>query len=557
MKKYVLIIGLSLVIFLMGCQEEFQDQVFVDDTGEEAISGEQVASLIEEMPGIERGNYLTLGAYQVDERMNPLLNDSSSSMDPRRFLFNGLITLDYGKVVDDLASVEVSEDQKTFTFRLHDVKFHNGDQVTADDVIFTYKVLANKDYKGPYIAVVSDMVGLKAYQAGDEHALGLKKIDEKTVVMTFDSVGSERIVDFTLPILSSRHYAYDNFIEFEMMLSDPVGTGPFMLEDYVEHQHIRLKRFDDYYGDKPYIDGVVIHKMPYDTSDLIITQGAVDFTYLPINVDTDDMLMGQDLVEYMKLPNISYDYMALNQSNEIFNDVRVRKALAYAIDLDAFVDTQTDGFGQRVHTSVWPESSAYPEDLNTYEKDVEHAKELLKEAGWQDSNGDGVLDKDGRDFIVEWLYLNNPSDISNRQAIEGAIEELKEVGILVNLKSDFHSAIVKRVYFDNDYDICSFYTSFDMYENPRAKFGIDSSSNATQYYNEEAENIFDQLDQTDNLDERDALMKEWGMIANDTLPFIFLSRSSIFVVNNPRVYNYSSTENILKEISHIKLKHLK
>jgi len=555
MLKKLLLLVFCLV--LMGCQTGASSRIFVDDFGETELSAEEVNEKLQSLPGIDRGNYLTLGAYQIDERMNPLITDSISNMDARRFLFNGLINLYNGEIVDDLASYKVSEDGKTYRFTLHEANFHNGDLVTADDVIFTYKVLAHKDYKGPYITVLSDMVGLKDYQAGNEAALGLKKIDDKTVEMYFNEGGLEKLVQFTVPIISHKHYAYDHFIEFEQNMHDPIGTGPFVFSEIVEHQYIKLERFEDYFGDNAYIDGIIIHIMPFDTADLIISGGEVDFSFLPNTIDTVDILQGQEVIEYKELPNNHYDFIALNFANNIFNDQKVRQAFAYAVDLDQFNETRTAGYSDRIYTSVSPESQAYPNELNTYDQDIDKAAQLLNEAGWIDTDGDGLLDKDGIAFDVEWLYLEAPLNYTHKTAIREAIDDLASIGIKVEMKSYYHSALVRKLYYDHDYDICSFSTGFDWFDNPRARFGITSSSNATLYHNEEAEDLFSRMDQTSDPEERLSLMREWGVLANETLPLIFLSRSSIFVVNNPRVYNYSSNENILKEVTSIKLKYLK
>lgn len=538
------IVFVLCIVMLVSCgQELYENQYYISESGKKMMLGDNLPDLIASQPGIDRGNILTIGAFQIDGRMNPLLYKSSSYMDMSLYIFNGLVRFENGEYVGDLAEYHVSKDYKVYTFNLRDAMFHNGESLTADDVIFTFDLLSDPQYIGPYGFVVSDLENIR-------------KIDDKTVELTFSIGEAERIKELAFPILNKTYYSYDNIMEIEEKLYAPIGTGPFKLSESVEHQHIKLERFDEYYGKKANIEGVILHLMPAGTASDIIMNGGVDFVYLPFDDDYNDLLTNQDVFQYKKIPNGSYDYIGLNQDSPLFSDVRVRKAIAYAIDLDHFSELFTDRVGERVFTSVSPEMLHEPDKLHSYSYDLDKAKELLKDAGWIDSNGDGVLDKDGIEFKFEWLFLQEYRGRNTRQAVEFAAEQLKSIGIEVTLKSDGYSTIVRRVFFDNDYEAYGLYTSFDSLENPRTKFGVDSLNNGVHYYSEDAEMIFDQLDETKDANKRLELMSEWAEISNETLPYIFVSRNSTYVVNSPRVYGFTSPESILYEILDIKLKYL-
>lgn len=462
------------------------------------------------------------------------------------------------EIVPNIAErFEWSDDGKTVTFYLRkDVKFHDGEPLTAEDVYFTFMTICHPDYSGPRTYSVNRLKGYYEYHGKiDEEASTEDNIVYEIEPFTADTVEGIKVIDdYTISFTAVEEYA--SFLEdlgygilpahvFEgVEVKDiphhefntkPIGTGPFKLAEYKKDQYAVLEKFDDYFEGAPKIDKIVYMIRNQETALMELESGELDIC--DITPQDFDMVSGWDHVDIQETMAMGYQYMAINHRRELFQDQKVRQALAYAINRQGIVDNVLQGHGAVMNAPIPPVSWAYSDDVNAYEYNVEKAKQLLAEAGWT-LGSDGILEKNGKKFEVELLY---PTGNAVREASAPIIKEnLEAVGIKVNLQlMDFPSMREKAIN-NHDFDLCliGWGLSFD----PDASFAFHSdpakgSWNYVGYKNERSDELLDAGVATTDMEERKEIYREWCKLVNEDLPYIFLyTQNDILAINN-RVKN--------------------
>ena len=315
-----------------------------------------------------------------------IAQDLDSSLDPHKTVKAG------PREVTE--SYTVSDDHLLYTFKLRPgVKFHNGQEVTPEDVIWSYQRCAQPDSAD--IIQVAAFDGVEMYQEGED-----------SVCFRLTEPNNEFTSYLTTAVLPRDYTEQD---------TAPVGTGPFRFVSRTAQESVVLERFDDYWGDKPDLTQVTYKIIENADSILLSLQsGAVDvFAHL---TTTQIAQLGDGFhVEEGTMNLVQALY--LNNAEKPFDDVRVRQALCYAIDRQQILDLAFDGYGTLLGSSMYPAFSKYFDDslTNTYAYDAEKAKALLAEAGYPD----------GFDMTIT-VPSNYQPHMDTAQVIA---EQLKAVGV--------------------------------------------------------------------------------------------------------------------------------
>jgi peptide/nickel transport system substrate-binding protein len=381
------------------------------------------------------GDIMVEGSIGDASNLIPLLASDSTSHGIAGMVYNGLVKYDKDlHIVGDLASAwEISRDGLVITFHLRkDVKWHDGRPFTAADVLFTYK--ATIDPRTP-TAYAGDFLKVKKAEILDAH----------TFRATYDKPFAPALMSWSSAILP-RHLLAGKDIAKSALSRHPVGTGPYMFKEWVSGQKIVLAANPDYFEGRPYIDGYILRIIPdMATMFLELRARGIDrmgLSPLQFTRQTENNLFRKNFNKYRYL-SFSYTYLGYNLQKPLFADKRVRQAISYMINREEIIQGVLLGLGQVATGPYKPGTWAQNDRVKKYPYDPQRARKLLAEVGWKDTNGDGILDKDGQPFTFE-IITNQGNDVRSKCA-EIIQRRLAEIGIIVNIR------VIEWAAFVNDF----------------------------------------------------------------------------------------------------------
>lgn len=571
-----MVLAMILSIAFTGCDGKNNNTDNTEesstDTNTETNSGEVIentetdlAALAEMNSAIRRGNILTVGMSSFDGEFNPILSDSVYDTNVCDLVFSGLVKVNKKAEYEaDIATWEISDDKLTYTFMITPgVKFHNGSELTSKDVEFTFMTIASPEYIGSRSSAISDIVGVKAYRAGEVDVVkGIKVIDKYTISFTIDEPNVSKISDFEYGILSADYYAWDEFEQFLSLSSAPMGSGPMTFEVYEVGQYIQFSTFEDYFLGRAKIDGVIYKVIPDATVAAAVNAGDVDIARASANLENYDTMTEAGIAGIQEYLGNSYRFIGFNLRLDKFSDKRVRQALWYGLNLKDFIDAQWEGFAAPCLAPISPVSWAYPDtsELTSYEYNPEKAAALLAEAGWADTDDDGFLDKDGEKLSIVWTSYNDYEWPQN--LISVAKENWGALGIeLDGLLMEF-AAVVDLVYEKQDFEMYNMGLGLAVDPDPTQVFGEDADVlggfNAIGFHHERANEIFRLANKEYDQAKRAELYQEWAKIANEEVPYLYISIGTVIYGVNNRVHNLEldTFDTFIKQILDIELDYL-
>jgi peptide/nickel transport system substrate-binding protein len=369
---------------------------------------------------------IVVAMASAPESLDPADHRSRESETILRNMFDGLVTRDTRSGVHlELAEELNWLDDTTLEAKLRQgVKFHNGQEMTADDVVFTFNRIIQENAIEYPEAHTSPRKGLIAPLDSVE------KVDDYTVRFNFSGVWPPAMQLLVHQQIVPK--AYIEEVGTQGFVEKPIGTGPFKFVEGQIDDQIVMERFDDYWGGAPdltpvgpaQVEKAIFRIIPEaSTRVAALLAGEMDIIQgvPPELVDTLNLTEG---VEVKTAPSTQPMWLQLNVSNPLFSDVKVRQALNYAVDKDLIVEAIYGGRAVPIPGPLSPFNNFVNQSLEPYPYDPDKALELLAEAGWTDSDGDGILDKDGQplaftiDTIESW-----------RPLAEGIAGLFREIGV--------------------------------------------------------------------------------------------------------------------------------
>jgi peptide/nickel transport system substrate-binding protein len=430
-------------------------------------------------------------------------------------------------IAGDLAeSWEVSEDGKVWTFHLRkDVKWHDGQPCTADDVLFTFQAIQNPEVQ----------TGFRGRFMEEGEPIKFEKVDDYTIRATLKEPIAPFVTNITVPIIP-KHILEGQDINISEFNEKPIGTGPFKVVEWRSGESVTLEDNPDFYRGEPYLDRWVIRIIPSTDARIVALQtGEVDF----------GSIRGKDVPKFLDKPEFTITtqaqdnsrHIGLNNARPFFQDKRVRQALMYALDRQAIVDAAEQGYGIVCDSPFNQPVFIYQEgDLAQYEFNLDKAKELLKEAGWEDTDGDGIVDKDGEPFKITLNHWTGfMADVAPLiQAWWG------EIGIDVTIQAIDPATYVEQIYttteIEKPYD--ALLTGWGLYgpdpDHYAANYAPEEQGESFfNYYNEDVKALFDKGRVTIDEKERKRIYEEAERELWEELPILPLYYPvTIYVINN-------------------------
>ncbi len=438
-----------------------------------------------------------------------------------------------------------------FTFHLRkDVRWHDGKAFNADDILFTLDLIKN-----PYIARMTFLrnyfKSLKAW----------KKIDNYTVRFYVDTQYFKALENYGgFSILPKHVYIKkgQTFTQKEMVRyfedhkanKEPIGTGPYYCpskslsnrkqeKGWEHNEKLTLVRNDDYFDEshKPYLKKIIFHflKNP-DSAFIALKNGKVNF--MP-GLTTEQFLENTASkgfkAKYVKTFYYvgGFGYIGYNMKKVYFKDIRVRKAITHLLDRKRILEKVFYGLGKIVTGSQYFFGPAYNHNVKPYLFDRKKAIDLLNEAGWIDSDGDGLRDKDGVPMVIELLYPQ--ASTTARKITPFLFEALQSVGIQLKLTQLEWTVFIEHLR-DRKFDMCLLGwgtpIESDPYQIWHSSMWANKGSNHVGFDNKEADRIIVKIRRTLNDQERWKLHHRFHEILHEEQPYLFL-----FIGPSKGVYN--------------------
>ncbi len=423
-KIHLVVLTLLLTGVLSGCNAKT-----VSDSADKTMDSKAIAQSTEDSKEsgvstetdstttkIVEGGELVIAMTNEPTSFDPFI---SQGADTRSILFNiyeGLVkpTTDGGFVPAVAENYKVSEDARTYSFVLRNgIKFHNGNLVTADDVIYS----------------INQAISAKV--SGYDNIASTEAADSKTILIHLKEMDN----DF-LPYMTTAIVPKDS-TDLE---TKPIGTGPYKLESFTEQQSLKLVKNSDYWQEGiPHLNKVTYKSVADNTAALLEFQaGTIDL----LSVEYFSALQQLDSKEYTieETPSNSVQLLALNNTYEPLKDIRVRQAISYVVDAQEIIQTVNKGYAKRAGSPVIPAfSKIYDTSLdNAYSKNVDKAKQLMNEAGY--ATGFSLK------ITVPSVYQVH---IDTAQVI---VNQLKQIGINATIESVDWSTWLNNVYTERQYE---------------------------------------------------------------------------------------------------------
>lgn len=433
---------------------------------------------------------LTMGYTTEPEGLDPHRTAAASTFAVTNNIYDTLVgvTSDW-KIVPRLAKKWViSDDGMEITFTLRDdVYFHNGRQMTAKDVEYSFNRL--KDAESPRA---------RDYQ----NIIKIDVLSDYEIKFTTETLDVELLKSFAYPWA-----AVVPEEEVANLKTKPVGTGAFILEEWVPQQYLTLKRNDNYYGDEVKIETVKLILIP-DATSMMAGFQVGDLDIIPLTGDQVTMVEGNENYKVLSEPMNAVQIMSLNTKNQYLSNEKVRQAMAMAINKDEVIEASMFGYGAKIGSHLPPTSPDYYDTNNIIEYNPEKAKALLKEAGYE--NG----------FEIDMsLPKNYQLHVDAGQVIA---DQLSKIGINVNIQLVEWGTWLSEVYGEKKFDttVVGHTGRLDSYA-----FLSRYKSNSNDYISLTTGEVDDLLEKAlRELDEgkRKEIYKEIQIILANKLPAIYL-----------------------------------
>jgi peptide/nickel transport system substrate-binding protein len=459
-----------------------------------------------------KGGTLTAAISGEPDQLDPHKTSAYASFQVLENVFDTLVEPDAElQFQPALAeSWETSDDGLTWTFTLRDgVTWHNGRELVADDVVYSYKRIIDEELANSYrFSSVEDVTAP----------------DDKTVVITVSRPTPNLLANIGA-FKGTAIVAKEN-VEDGSITRNPIGTGAFRFESYASGDRLQLVRNDDYWGDEVMLDGVTYTFVSDPTVALTNLQGdQVQWTdnLPPQQVES---LMGSDDITVEAVASNDYWYFAANQARKPFDDPRVRQALAFGIDREQITEAATFGLATVNQTAI-PEGSAFHYDYAPYERDVEKAKSLLQEAG--------VTTPLPMDLMVTNEY---PETVTAAQVMQS---QLKEIGVEVKIRTlDFASWLDQQGQGNFDVFMLGWLGNLDPDDYYYAQHRTDANFNFQKYSNAEVDQALDDARSETDEDARKDLYETAVKQIVDDASYVYLYNPQVVQAWSPDVKGYEA-----------------
>jgi len=507
------------------------------------------------------------------EKLNPTVSNDASASEIDSYIYETLsyvdnVTYDLIPYVAELPTESPNHLSYTYNLRKN-VKFSDGHELTGEDVIFSLKAIKNLYADDAALRNYFEMIKSAELVNGDKYTvkfnltkpywrsmytLGLFAIMPKHILDPEglnDKIKFEELENYETAKGNPNIQKYADFLNSPDVSRNPkyvIGSGPYKLQDWKTGQEIRLVRNDNYWYSAtiPENPKFIIFKTVNDNSAALV--GAknkdVDAMFVIPPADFYKNLENPDQFALAKAKPVepTYSYLTYNEKNILFQDKKVRMALAYLVDRNTIIEKILYNDATPIQSHIFYKNTKYLNDqLPPIPYDPEKAKKMLSEAGWK-MNDQGVLEKviDGKKTEFKFTFLSNNNSV-RKQIILVVIDAMKKVGIQAGLQD-----LEWSVYLDKTkkHEFDATYASWQLSVTPEDPYQIWHSSqaegqgsNIESFINKTSDSLIEAYRVESDEAKRIELLKKWQQLIYDEQPYTFLWSAKSRYIYDTRINN--------------------
>lgn len=520
MKKKLLsmMLALAMVMSMTACGKEEAPSTAPaaaeDAAKEETQKEEPKAEVVQELV---IGENEDMGGYDPMSNMNPFTM--------RAMIFDTLIKLDYDYTKSPALATdwEMSEDGLTWIFKLREgVKFHDGEPWNAEAAKFNWeqRKAAGKDGTGNVMKKIVSM----------------ETPDEYTFVVTFSEPMYTLASDVTPPMYS---FVSPKAFDENHEVAAPIGTGPYKFESWTKDTEIVLTANNDYYEGAPNLQKITFKIIPDSNARaLALESGEIDLMSGRSALTSLETLKKLDNIQVIKTMGQTSVFVLMNTKNEVMSDINLRKAIAAAVDFQSAVPALLSDLAEPAENIFSPVFGEYVDQTVELPKhDLDAAKAYLKEAGYEDTDGDGFVDKNGQKLVLDITVTSNNEEDKALCAIMQ--DQLKDAGIELTIIA-LDGAALKESTVAGDYQLTMQGQNYVPTDDPTINYGgyWHSDSYYKVYTDDTLDAMVDELRAESDSAERLRMHKEVQNYILDQTPLIMVFHRNNIILADKKVANF-------------------
>ncbi len=466
------------------------------------------------------GSTLNLSISSNPSRINPLLATDSSSSEIADWIFNGLFKYDKdGNVVVDLAKSYHFKDKTTLIVKLkQNVKWHDGKELTAQDVIFTYNTIINPKIFSPY---TSNYKKVKS----------LQKLDKYTIQIKYKKPYFKALEIWMMGILPYHILKDEKDIMTSLFNKKPIGTGPYKLKELKLSQDIILDVNKNYFDEVPKIEKILYKFVPDPTTSFyMLKQKQLDVGGLtPIQIDRQiDEKFKSNFNTYEK-QSFGYSYVGLNLKSDKFKNLKIRQAISLAINRQQMADILYFGHASVSTGPFLKGSIAYNENVKPIVQNQKKAKQLLKESGYTKKNP------------FRFTVITSASNSTRVNVVQIMQHQLKQIGVEMKIRVMEWQAFLNTVVHPRNFEAVVLGWSLSLTPDARSIWHSSSDKkggfNFAGYKNIEVDKLIEKAESTIDKKEFSKIYKKIYKLISDDLPYLFLFVPNSITAVNKNIQN--------------------
>ncbi|MBU8769634.1 glutathione ABC transporter substrate-binding protein [Cytobacillus oceanisediminis] len=500
--KMLFVVFVSLVL-MAGCSSK------ESGTDEKESSGSSSSSIEEELVIAVNENFIS---------MDPHNTGDTNSNSVQTAMLEGLLGSDEeGQIIPQLAEeYSVSDNALEYSFKLRQgVTFHDGEPFNAEAVKTSFERIMKDE-------------SLRLNSRGFNLITSIDVIDDYQIKVTLKEPYAGMLTRFVSAKILSPKLINDSSGDIG---KTPVGTGPFKFVEWVQGDHLTVERFDDYWNKADRVKKITYKPVPENGSRVAMLKTGEAHVIYPAPVQNLKELESNSDVEIHKIPSTIARYVSINTMKEPYDDVRIRQAINYAVNKEAFISVVNSGYGLPLD-SIIPSKTQFYSKQETYDHNIEKAKELMKEAGFEDG------------FNAEIWGNTNSDTLKGMQFIQ---QQLKEIGITVEIKSMEEGTLSDEIYgaqTPEEAKVQMWYVSWSAYpsDTTNATKPLFSSSsfppdgaNTAYYKNDDVDKWITEVNQTADPDKQAEIYSNIQSAIYKDAPWIFLGVDEILAGSRSNV----------------------